>query len=76
MKNTTSDLKNFCFVMLQELTDPEKGANMEETLKKAEAVANLVGAANDTIKQEVQVMKIAVEFGITPDTQKFLGLEK
>lgn len=75
MKNKTTDLKNHCFLMLEELTNPENNdpEKVKETLAKAKAVASIATTINNTIKNELEAMKMAIDLGHTPDFKPLLG---
>ena len=56
-QNKTSDLKNHCFAMIEELNDLNDKTNPEEfnrVINKAKAISGLAGAINNTLKLELE----------------------
>jgi uncharacterized protein YfcZ (UPF0381/DUF406 family) len=65
-QNKTVDLKNHCFLMMEELTNPENDSpeKMKELIERAKAVANLGATINNTMKIELAALKLAEEFKV------------
>lgn len=74
-QNKTVDLKNHCFMMMEELTNPEIDSpeKMKELIERARAVANLGNTINNTLKIELLAINLAAKHGLDKGDFSMIG---
>lgn len=58
-QNKLEDLKNHLFLCLQDLNDPEEGADFKKTIEKSKAVAAVGSQLVNAFKIELEAVKLA-----------------
>lgn len=58
-KNKIGDLRNLLFEMAENLLHPDDGADIDQLIRRAEAMADISKVIVDTAKVEVQYMKVS-----------------
>ena len=64
MKNTNEDLRNLLFAQLQNITDPEEGADMDKAIEVAKTAADIAKVIVSSAKVELDYhrFKAKLEF--------------
>lgn len=76
MKNTLSDLNNFLFAELENLSDPDLvGDEIKDAIAKSEAVVNVAEAIIKNADTTIKAMNLMIDSGIRPKVKQFDFLE-
>ena len=76
MKNSLSDLNNHLFKVLEDLSDPEEGANLEEMQKNAKTICNVADTIINVASVQLDAMKLAADFGLASSQMPELLIPK